>query len=329
LIEDSRIIAKFDCKERKVKMSNGGDIQVPDLTGKVVVVTGANSGIGLGATKRFAAAGAEVVLAVRNPKKGTQAMEEICRENPRARLAMEPVDLASLDSVRRFTARMNESGRAVDILVNNAGVMMPPTRQTTRDGFELQFGANHLGHFALTAGLLPLLRQAGTSRVVTVSSGMSNFGKINFDDLNWEKSYAPQGAYSQSKLANLLFAFELERRSEANGWVIVSNAAHPGATRTNLQTTGPNMGTGKEELGLGMRLSHWIPGLWQDIPQGSLPTVYAATSPEAKGGMYYGPDGWFEMTGMPKVANVPTRAKSEGDAKRLWEVSEEMTGVKF
>jgi NAD(P)-dependent dehydrogenase (short-subunit alcohol dehydrogenase family) len=310
-------------------MSSKRDIDIPDQTGTLAVVTGANSGIGLGVTRRLAMAGAEVILAVRNRDKGRQAAKELLAENPRARLSIEQIDLASLQSVKDFAARLNAASRPITTLVNNAGVMAPPTRHTTSDGFELQFGANYLGHFALTAGLLPLLQKAGSSRVVTLSSGVNHIGRINFDDLQWERRYSPWLAYAQSKLADLLFAIELNRRSLAHGWGIISNAAHPGATVTNLQTSGPNLGKTTSGMGLGMRISRLIPGFWQEIPQGCLPALFAATSPRAVGGGYYGPDGFGEMTGMPKPARIPRRARDEDTARRLWEVSERLTQVQF
>ena len=313
----------------KVNLRTGKDIDIPDQSGILAVVTGANSGIGYGITRRLAAAGAQVILAVRNPEKGNQAMHDLLAENPQARLSIELIDLASLQSIREFVARLTATGWPINTLINNAGVMMPPTRFTTSDGFELQFGANHLGHFALTAGLLPLLRKAGHSRVTTMSSGMNHLGSIHFDDLQWERRYTPVLAYGQSKLANLLFAIELNRLSLEHGWGILSNAAHPGATHTNLQSTGPNLGRSGAGGDLGMRLANVIPGLWQEIPQGCLPALYAATCPGAVGGAYYGPNGFMEMTGLPKLALVPGKAKNEATARQLWQVSEQLTQAHF
>jgi NAD(P)-dependent dehydrogenase (short-subunit alcohol dehydrogenase family) len=293
-----------------------------DLTGKLAVITGANSGIGLGAAKRLAAAGAEVVLAVRNQAKGATAAKEITD----APVSVEPLDLSSLDSVAAFADRMLERDRPIDLLINNAGVMMPPDRHTTADGFELQFGTNHLGHFALTGRLLPLLRKASAPRVVSLSSGAARVGRIDFDDLQSERRYRPIPAYAQSKLANLLFALELDRLSERNGWGIMSTAAHPGATHTNLQTSGPSMG--RDRASLTMRISKFLP-VWQEVPQGCLPTLHAATSSEATGGGYYGPGGPFELRGDPAPATIPKRAKDPGTAARLWVVSEELTKVRF
>jgi NAD(P)-dependent dehydrogenase (short-subunit alcohol dehydrogenase family) len=305
------------------------DIVIPDQSGTLAVVTGANSGLGLGITRRLVAAGAEVILAVRNADKGRQAMQDVLAENPRARLSIELIDLASLQSIGEFIARLNAAGRPLNLLINNAGVMMPPTRHTTSDGFELQFGANHLGHFALTAGLLPLLRKSGSARVMTMSSGLNHLGSIHFDDLQWERRYIPALAYGQSKLANLLFARELNRRSLERGWGILSNAAHPGATHTNLQVAGPSLGRNGQGAGLGMRMATLIPALWQEVPQGILPALYAATSPAALGGAYYGPNGFAEMTGMPKLAMLPGKAKNAATATRLWQVSEQLTQFHF
>lgn len=310
-------------------MGSKSDITVPDQSRRLAVVTGANSGIGYGVARRLAAAGAEVILAVRSEERGARAMGELLAENPAARLSLELVDLADLASVRALAAKLNARGRPINTLINNAGIMAPPQRQTTADGFELQLGANHLGHFALTAGLLPLLRGAGTARVVTVSSFINHMGKIDFDDLQWERRYDPYPAYAQSKLANLMFATELNRRSALGGWGVLSNAAHPGATRTNLQTTGPTLGQAHPRPSLSLRITMLIPGLWQDVPQGCLPILLAATSPQAAGGGYYGSGGLFETAGPPRAARVPARARDEAAARRLWELSEQLTGASF
>jgi NAD(P)-dependent dehydrogenase (short-subunit alcohol dehydrogenase family) len=305
------------------------DISIPNQTGKLAIITGANSGIGFGLTRRLAAAGAEIILAVRNSDKGRKAIAELRAENPKAKLSLELIDLASLDSVKAFATKLHERGQAINLLINNAGVMAPPTRQTTADGFELQLGANYLGHFALTAALLPLLRKANTARVVTLSSAVSHRGKINFADLQAQRRYSPWLAYAQSKLATLLFAFELHRQSQAHGWGIISNAAHPGATQTNLQSSGPSLGRSKAGESWLIGLTKRIPGFWQEIPQGCLPALFAATSPEAVGGGYYGPDGWFELSGLPKAASIPASAKDHGVARQLWETSERLTQVSF
>ena len=309
---------------------NPPDITVPDLSGRLAIVTGANSGLGLGVTKRLAASGAEVVLAVRNWSKGEEAMAHICAEIPTARVRMLPLDLSSLSNIAIFAAMFTAEGRPLDLLVNNAGVMMPPKRGTTEDGFELQFGSNYLGHFALTAHLLPQLRAAEAPRVVSLSSILARAGKFNWTDLQAEKRYSPQGSYGLSKLSMLVFARELQRRSDAAGWGIRSLAAHPGSTLTNLQVTGPQSGgsTGGAMTAY-LKLTSGIPWLWQQVPHGILPALYAATSMDVTGGGYYGPGGFAELTGGPTLAAVPKRAISTADATRLWTVSEQLTGVMF
>ena len=307
------------------------DIAIPDQTGTLAVVTGANSGIGFGVSQRLAAAGAMVILAVRNTDKGSQAAQDIRAAYPDAQVVVEQLDLASLASIEAFADRLLTRDQPINTLINNAGIMTPPVRHATADGFELQLGTNYLGHFALTGKLLPLLRKASSSRVVTLSSLTNRVGSINFDDLQSERGYRPQFAYGQSKLATLMFAIELNRRSLRYGWGIRSNASHPGATLTNLQTTGPALGRGSTTLmeRLGMQLTRMIPGFWQEIAQGALPTLYAATSPLAVGGGYYGPGGFAELTGMPAVARIPRRARDEKTAERLWQVSEQLTSVSF
>ena len=306
-------------------------IDVPDQTGTLAVVTGANSGIGFGVSQRLAAAGAMVILAVRNRDKGNKAAQDIRAASPNAQVVVEELDLASLASVEAFADRLLTRDQPINTLINNAGIMTPPTRHITTDGFELQFGTNYLGHFALTGRLLPLLCKAGSSRVVTLSSLTNRRGAIHFDDLKSERSYRSQSAYGQSKLATLTFAMELNRRSVRSGWGIRSNASHPGATLTNLQTTGPTLGRGSSTLleRVGMQVTRMIPGFWQEIAQGALPTLYAATSPLAVGGGYYGPGGFAELTGMPAVARIPRRARNEQTAQRLWHVSEQLTSVSF
>lgn len=305
------------------------DITVPDLTGRLAVITGANSGIGFGLTGRFAAAGADVVLAVRNPRKGEEAMERVRAAVPGARLRMKSLDLSSLASVAALGRELTEEGRPLDFLVNNAGIMTPPERDTTQDGFELQFGSNYLGHFALTCHLLPLLRADGGARVVTMGSLTNRFGRIDFDDLQSE-DYRPQRSYAMSKLATLIFATELDRRSRLSGWNIRSNAAHPGATITNLQVTGPTHGGAAPGLAARVNsVAYRIPWMWQHIPAGILPALYAATSDEARGGAYYGPGGFAELTGAPAPAKIPARAKDEETATRLWQLSETLTHATY
>jgi NAD(P)-dependent dehydrogenase (short-subunit alcohol dehydrogenase family) len=300
------------------------DTTVPDLTGRLAIITGANSGLGFGLTERLAAAGAEVVLAVRNREKGEDAITRLTALVPTAKLSIRLLNLSSLESVAAFAAESAKDGRPIDILINNAGVMAPPQRGTTDDGFELQFGSNYLGPFALTAQLLPLLRAAEHPRVTTMSSIIARRGKLDWDDLQCEKRYVPYASYGASKLADLMFARELQVRSDAAGWGILSTAAHPGGTKTNLQTTGPR--NGRPMTGLGERISD---GFLQPVAVGILPALYAATSPDAAPGAYYGPKGFYELRGEPTLAHVPKRAEIPGDAARLWSVSETLTGVTF
>ncbi len=313
-------------------MANDLVATVPDLSGKLAVVTGSNSGLGLGLAKRLAAGGADVVMAIRNRGKGEAAIEEIRKTVPDASLTIKPLDLSSLDSVAALGAQLNADGRPIDILINNAGVMTPPERDTTADGFELQFGSNHLGHFALTAQLLPLLRAASAPRVVSLSSLAARRGRIHFDDLQFEQSYAPMAAYGQSKLAVLMFSRELDRRSRQAGWGITSNAAHPGLTKTNLQISGPSHGRDKPSLMQRLYMTSWkyAPFLWQEIDEGILPALYGAVTPGAEGGAFYGPRGFYEAAGGGVTeAKVPARAANDDDCKRLWEISERLTGVSY
>jgi len=301
---------------------------VPDQRGRLAVVTGANSGIGLEVTRRLAGAGAEVVLAVRNVEKGRQAKEGILAEFPDATLTVEALDLSDLASIAAFADRLKQQGRPIDLLVNNAGIMAVPARRTTADGFELQFGTNFLGHFALTAQLLPLLSAASAPRVVTLSSTAASMGTITLDDLNSERSYQAWRAYGQSKLADLIFAIELDRLSRRHNWGIVSVAAHPGFTRTNLQTTGPRMGKPNPRFNPSTMLMK-LPGVAQDPDAGALPTLYAATSPDAESGRYYGPDGFGQMTGGPTLVSGPKRARDTATALALWDAAERLTGASF
>ncbi|MEV7964393.1 SDR family oxidoreductase [Sphaerisporangium sp. NPDC088356] len=313
------------------------DIDIPDQSGKLVVVTGANSGIGYETARRLALAGADVVLAVRDQAKGDRAVEGIraagtkgSRDTAgiRGTVSAEPLDLSRLESVAAFAETMTGRGRPVDVLVNNAGIMAVPTRHTTADGFELQLGTNYLGHFALTGRLLPLLVKAESPRVVHLSSGVAQIGKIDFQDLQGERKYRPWGAYAQSKLANLLFAREMHRLSLRDGWGVLSVASHPGFTRTNLQTTGPNLGRGADRPDF----TGWfarITGRVMEPEQGALATVHAATGPGVAGGEYYGPGGRFGLSGMPALAKMPRRAFDDAVAARLWETAERLTGVLF
>ncbi|MDE1169963.1 MAG: oxidoreductase [Verrucomicrobium sp.] len=300
--------------------------QIPLQTGRRALVTGANSGLGWHTALELARRGAEVILAARSAAKAEDAAARIRQEVPEARLLPGVLDLADLASVRRFAAAF--SGEPLDLLIHNAAVMAVPRRELTVDGFERQFGTNYLGPFALTALLFPALRRQPGTRVVTVCSMANKQARIEFDNLQSERLYKPMfQAYAQSKLANTLFAVELQRRLSAAGSPIVSTAAHPGYARTNLQTSGP----GKGMMGLLFAAAGKTLGalLSQDAAHGALPTLFAATAPEARPGGYYGPDGLSEMKGYPAPAPLPPAAQSEGDARRLWEESETLTGVRF
>jgi NAD(P)-dependent dehydrogenase (short-subunit alcohol dehydrogenase family) len=286
--------------------------QLPDLTDRVAVITGANSGIGLVAARELARAGATVVMAVRNPDKGREAASGM-------RAEVRQLDLADLSSVRAFAAGLPYE--RVDLLINNAGVMAPP-RRLTADGFESQIGTNHLGHFALTGLLLGALGASAAPRVVTVSSDAHRFGRIRFDDLHGERHYNNWLAYSQSKLANLLFAFELARRAVAAGSKLLSLAAHPGYAATNLQTAGP---AGRIER-LTMIVTNRL--VAQSAEMGALPTLYAAVA-ELPGGSFVGPNGFMSLRGHPHLVTASGRAYDEEAARRLWSVSEELTGVRY
>lgn len=299
---------------------------VPDQSGKVVVVTGANSGTGKEATRRLAAAGARVVMAVRTPAKGEAARAEILAEHPDAQLEVRRVDLADLESVREFAEKLAADESHLDLLVNNAGVMHPPTRIATKDGFELQFGSNFLGPFALTVQLLPLVLAAPSPRIATMASGAANFGSIHFDDLQWDRRYRAMPAYSQSKLANLMMSNQLARLSAERGWGLLATAAHPGFTRTNLQTAGASLGRGRPSFlnRLAMRIN---PLPTQGVEMGTEPLLVAATSPDAQPGAYYGPSGRLGLVGPSKLTNQPKNALKPEDNARLWSVAEQLTHV--
>jgi NAD(P)-dependent dehydrogenase (short-subunit alcohol dehydrogenase family) len=294
---------------------------IPDQAGRTAIVTGANSGLGLVTARELARKGARVVLGCRNMEKGRAAAAEVEGAAPGGTVELEPLDLASLSAVREFAERFKGAHEGLDLLINNAGVMAPPRRRTA-DGFELQLGTNHLGHFALTNLLLDAMEGREDARVVTVSSTMHKAGRISFDNLNGDRRYFRWSAYSQSKLANLLFAFELERRLRAAGSTIKSVAAHPGWAATNLQyAAAPAFDR------LVMRLGNAV--IAQDDEMGALPQLYAATEPGLAGGTYVGPDGVGEQRGYPKVVKPSRAARDEEAARRLWEVSEELTGAAF
>jgi NAD(P)-dependent dehydrogenase (short-subunit alcohol dehydrogenase family) len=303
---------------------------VPDLNGRRALVTGASDGLGLEITRRLAQAGAEVVMPVRNPSKGAAAERKILDAWPRARLSVRELDLASMTSVTQLGSELMAEGRPFDIWINNAAVMVPPKRVETEDGFELQFATNFLGHFALVGQVLPLLK-AGRARVTTMSSVGSRNGEINFDDLQSKRHYRPWPAYHQSKLALTLFARELDRRSDRNGWGITSNVAHPGFTTTNLQSAGSNMGRrSPSPMSWAFpRIARWFPWLIQQVGTGALPALYAATCPEAGGDTMYGPGGFFHLTGAPKIQKFYRSTENPRVAERIWQTAEDLTGTTF
>ncbi len=298
---------------------------IPSQVGRRALITGSNSGIGFEAALALARRGAEVILPARTQAKADDAAARILEQVPSAQLYPEILDLAVQASVHAFANRMMERfpGQSLDLLINNAGVMALPTREVTADGFERQFATNYLGPFALTGLLLPSIKQIAGSRVVTVSSAASNQGKIEFDNLQSERVYKPMmQAYAQSKLADLIFARELQRRLKAVGSPILSTAAHPGYAVTNLQA---------DHLGRGMKMMLAVmkPFISQDAAHGALPTLYAAVAAEAVAAGYYGPDGFMEAKGNPRAASIPKNALDETVAKRLWLESERLTHVKF
>ena len=292
------------------------------LTGKTAIVTGATGGLGYETARMLAEHGSKIILAGRNADKGRDALNRIRAAAPSAEITFELIDLGSLASVAAFSDRLLRNDEPIDILVNNAGVMAPPIRKTTADGFELQFATNYLSHFALTARLLPLLRAAPAARVVPLASVAARQGRIDLDDLQSER-YRPMVAYSQSKLACLMFAFELQRRSDANGWGITSVAAHPGVARSDLIVNG--MG----DRGPEAWARRFLPFLFQPVSQGALPTLFAATAAEARPGGYYGPQALMEIRGAVGVASSPKQSLDASLARRLWDESEKLGGVPF
>jgi NAD(P)-dependent dehydrogenase (short-subunit alcohol dehydrogenase family) len=295
---------------------------IPSQRGRTAVVTG-TGGLGLQDALALARAGANVIIVGRNPSKGAAAVDQIRQRVPGANVTFGALDLASLESIESFGERLRSSRDSLDLLINNAAVMAPPKREVTCDGFELQFGTNYLGHFALTAQLLPLLRKGNKPRVVSLSSVAARSGTIDFDDLQAQRSYKPMPVYSQSKLACLMFALELQRRSDAGGWGIQSVAAHPGISRTDLL---PNGAGARSVPGMARRYM-WF--LFQPAAQGALPTLFAATSPQAQGGVYYGPDRLGETRGYPAIAKVPAQALDTSVAARLWLESQGLTEAVF
>ena len=297
---------------------------IPPLDGRVVIVTGANSGLGFETARALARAGARVVLACRDPDRGAAAVHRL-REEAGADVELAPLDLADLASVRTFAAGFSAGHDRLDVLVNNAGVMAIPRRETA-DGFEMQLGTNHLGHFALTGHLLDRLLATPGARVVTVSSMAARGARIRFDDLQGVRHYGRWSGYGRAKLANQLFALELDRRVAGRGADLVSVAAHPGYAATNLQMVGPQM-TGSDLMERVTRLGNTL--LAQSAADGALPSLYAATAPDVRGGQFFGPDRLFGMRGSPKRIPFLKAATDTGTARRLWEVSEELTGVRY
>jgi NAD(P)-dependent dehydrogenase (short-subunit alcohol dehydrogenase family) len=302
-------------------VAKGWDAEdIPDQTGRIAVVTGANSGLGLVTARELARKGALVVLACRNMEKGRAAHAEVAAAASGPAPELEELDLASLDSVRAFAERFANGHEGLDLLINNAGVMAPPRRRTA-DGFELQFGTNHLGHFALTGLLLPLMEGREDARVVTLSSTAHKMGRIAFDNLNGDRRYFRWNAYGQSKLANLLFALELDRRLRASNSTVKSLAAHPGYAATNLQSAAAPLVDR-----LVMKIGNAV--VAQSDEMGALPVLFAATQPGLEGGTYAGPDGPGEQRGHPKVVKASSAARNEQTARRLWDVSADLTGVR-
>jgi len=296
---------------------------IPAQKDRVIAVTGAR-GLGYLTTKFLAAAGAEVILMGRSKERGEAAVEKIRTETKSEKVRFELLDLADLASVEACAKRMNDKYPKLDVLVNNAAEIMISKRQQTKDGFELHFGTNHLAHFALTGRLMPLLRKGNEPRVINVSAIAASNGVINFDDLQLQRKYSPMYAYGVSKLANLLFSFELQRRSETEKWGISSIAAHPGFADVSVVDCGTDR---KTQVSFFVRLLMKI--IFQQAERGVLPILFAATSPEAIAGQYYAPNGIKEIRGFPALAKIPSQAKDEGTAKRLWEVSKQLTSVDF
>ena len=308
-------------------MARAIDETTPDLTGKLAVVTGASDGIGKVIATRLAQAGAEIILPVRSIAKGERAAADIRALVPTAKVSTRPLDLSSLDSVAALAAQLGGEGRAIDILINNAGVMTPPARQLTKDGFELQFGTNHLGHFALTLGLLPLLRESG-ARITHQTSIAARSGEIDWADLNGETGYDAMKVYRQSKIAVALFARELDARSRAGGWGISSNISHPGISPTNLLAAQPGMGRDRETGG--RRLIRVLSrlGIAGTVDTAALPALMAATGPASRGDQFYGLK--HTMGGPPVLlTQLWSPLRSMDEARRLWEESARLVGPRF
>lgn len=311
----------------EVHMPKTIDIQLPDLAGRLALVTGASDGIGFHIAERLARAGAEVVMPVRNQAKGKAAARRIRELVPGAKLQVRSLDLSSLASVADLADELLQEAVPVNILINNAGVMTPPNYATTSDGFELQFVTNHLGHFALTARLLPMLR-AGKARVTTQVSVAAKRGAVNWDDINWEHDYHAMRAYGSSKVAAGLFAMELHRRSSELGWGVESNLSHPGVSPTNLLAAQPHMGRSSDTTSVKLIRALSRRGVLVGTPESAaLPALFAATSPVAQAGRLYGPDGFQNLRGMPVEQKLYSSFQSEANGRRIWELSERLAGV--
>lgn len=299
-----------------MSMNKWDSNNIPDQRGKVIIVTGSSSGIGFEAARVLASKNATIIIAVRNMEKGNAAANKIRAQHNNSDIQVMELDLASLESVRVFASRFKEKYEKLDILINNAGVMIPPYSKTD-DGFELQFGTNHLGHFALTGLLMEFLNKSNEARIVNVSSAAHKYGKIDFADLNWEKrKYKPISAYGDSKIANLYFTYELKKKLEKSKSNVKVTAAHPGWTATDLQRHSSIF----EFLNKFFAMQIW---------QGALPTLKAAFDNEAQSGDYYGPDGWQEWRGYPQKVVSNKLSHDKIIAEKLWDVSENMTGVKY
>lgn len=305
------------------------DIDIPDLRGKRAVVTGASDGIGLGIATRLAAAGAELVLPVRNARKGSAAVAAIRQQAPSAAVSLRELDLSSLASVAHLGSTLREEGAPIHILVNNAGVMTPPARQTTADGFELQFGTNHLGHVALVAELLPLLRD-GRARVTSQVSIAARSGRINWSDLQWQRSYDGMAAYRQSKIALGLFGLELDRRAREHGWGITSNLSHPGVAPTSLLAARPEVGRDADTPQVRVIRALSARGVLVGTPRtAGLPALLAATAPDDAAGALFGPRGIGNLGGAPARHALFVPLRDPDAARPVWELSEELAGVRF
>ncbi|MFJ9135972.1 SDR family oxidoreductase [Streptomyces sp. NPDC102256] len=302
------------------------DVTLPDFTGKRVVLTGGSDGMGLVIATRLAAAGAELILPVRNPRKGEAALTAIREREPEANVSLRSLDLSSLESAAALGETLRQEGDPIHLFIGNAGVMNPPERQTTVDGFELQFGTNHLGHAALIGHLLPLLRD-GEARVTLQLSIAANRGSVNWDDSNWERSYNSMGAYSQSKIAYGLFGLELDRRSRAGDWGISANLAHPGVAPTNLLAARPEIGRAAAVPARRVVTALSRLGVVGSVTSAGLPALMAATTPGDQGGRFFGPNGVGGLGGRPAEQKLFSRLRSPGDARRMWDLTQQLTKV--